>query len=260
MAIAALEPLVVPTDGTQASSAAFGKPTSDLLKGFCGAAAGQPDANNGNPIFARTFATGLLGFTNALGITTNPGASPSSVFSTSSAQSITVPTGQQLIVVQLVSDGSPTLGAAATINDGTNTTTIAQFRSGQVAQGPVPYVLDQQFILTTPQHTGWVGYYVLRDTAVLPFARQVTSTTTYTVPAGKTLWLFGCVGINAASSYLQTAGGAQYVCFAAQDGNTPAGNTGLGNGNGLQSPVPFAAGTVLQSSTAQACCLWGVLI
>lgn len=257
-----LESLAVPADGTTATAANFGKPTSDFAKAVAGATAGNPDANNGNPIVPRSFTTGLLGFTNALGVTTYPGASPGSVQDAGGAHSVTVPNGQQLVVCAITPDGSVTAGAIVTVNDGSHTAQVAALAAGAVSWLPgaaSPLVLDQNWILTTPQHAGWLGYYVLRDSAVQPVARQVTNASTYTVPAGLTLWLLGFTGVqNSANVYLQCAGGSQYLGLAP---NAPtAYNTGFGNGNGLSIPIPLSAGTVLQSSAATAVGFWGVLI
>lgn len=260
MPAAPLESLAVLGDGTIASSANFFKPTSDFAKSLLGAGAGNPDANNGSPNIVRQFATGLLGFSNALGNTTYPGAAPASVYDDSAAHSVTVPAGQMLVVTQLAVGTSLATGDPVTVNDGTNTTTVcllaatANFWSG----GFAPFVLDQSYIFTTPRHAGFLGFYVLRDTAVTPFYRAlVAGGATYTVPAGKTAWLLGaCITASAASAFL-LAGGAQNIAFF------PAGvtsNVGAGNGNGLSGPVPLAAGTILTSSSASPIAVWGVLI
>lgn len=255
MPAAPLEQVQNLADGSIASNANFFKPVYDAFKGLLGAAAGNPDANNGAPIIPRSWETGLLSFTNAQGITSNPGVSPGNVFDDVAAHSVTVPVGQMLIVDQIATNASTVSQAPVTINDGTNVTQVSALNPSAQLSQRFPFVLDQNWIFTTPAHSGWWGYYVLRDTAVTPVARQITNSSTYAVPNGKTLWVYGVVALTGVTIYLQ-AGGAN-VALAAYS----SGNTGAGNGNGIGGPpIPFGPGTVLSSSSASAVSFWGVLI
>ena len=268
--IQALEPFVRPSDGQIATAANWFTPAYHLMQALLGATAGGVDANSGNPSVCRTHQGGMLPYTNALGVTTNPGASPFTAYSSTTAVSILVPNGQQLVVTAIVADGTGAATGDVNVNTVTQSVNLWNLTTANGAIAlPFPLVCDQNWILTLPQNVCATGYYVLRDSLVTPMAAvldnnaTVANRKTYTVPTGVTLWIYGCaVAVNGSVNVLEGLGGTQVLAYGAGGASTQGqGWTNGGHLGGMGAPVPVSAGTVLQGSDAtNPVSIFGVLI
>lgn len=269
MAAAPLQPLTTPLDGTTASALNFGSPVVNALQGLLGNASGGVDANNGAPMIPRSHKDGLLSYTNATNAALFPGVSVFSAWSSTSAIGQTVPNGQMAVVPHFYMGGVS--GSKITVATGVGTYNLAFAYQGATLNYayalPIafPLVLDQGWTLTVPTNASFSGYTVQRDAAVTPVVMAVTTLSGtppvggYTVPAGKTLYIYGCINTATSSVSKLLAGPSFPICIAASDG---ASSSTLYGGSGIVGPAPVvvAAGTVLQSDTASGVTFWGVLI
>ena len=255
-----LQTLTAITDGSVPTQTNWFSPFYNAAKSLVGVGGGAPDANNGNPVHVRSHATGMHSFTNARGVSTNPGTQPAG--STFTATNPVVAAGTRLLITALMSDGTGS-STAVQIN---SSVTIAVLRTiNAMVYFGLPIVIDAGTTLNIPLHVAYFGYTVVADSAVTPKVVNVNNSgTSYTVTAGKTLWVYGCMNSGGAqNTYNRLLLNSSNPLLAAYAGNNAGGTDNAfdwTSGSALygQAPIPVPAGSVLSASSAGQLCVWGV--
>ena len=256
-----LQTLTQVTDGSVPTQTSFFNPFYGAAQSLVSAVGGSPDANNGNPVHVRSHATGLHSFTNARGVSTNPGTNPTGLGSFAAANT-TVPAGTRLLVTSLFTDAT---GSSALVQINSSVS-VAELRTAnaQMYFG-LPLVLDAADVLNTPLHTAFFGYTVVLDSAVTPKHVNVNNSGgSYTVTSGKTFWVYGCINCGGAqNTFNRLLINGSNPILAAYAGNNAGGTDNawdITSGSALwgQAPIPVQAGQVLSASSAGLLFVFGV--